>query len=69
MDVLTDMLQTVRLRSHLYGRMELTAPWGMRIDTPHQAGFFVVSRSSCWLEVTGMDKPVPLAGGAHAAPG
>jgi len=26
MDVLTDMLQTVRLCSHLYGRMELTAP-------------------------------------------
>jgi Cupin len=29
MDVLTDMLQTVRLRGHLYGRMELTAPWGL----------------------------------------
>lgn len=63
MDVLTDMLQTVRLRSHLYGRMELTAPWGMRIDTPHQAGFFVVSRGNCWLEVIGADNPVPLAGG------
>ena len=34
MDVLTDVMQTVRVRSHLYGRLELTAPWGIRIDAP-----------------------------------
>jgi AraC-like DNA-binding protein len=63
MDVLSDVMQTVRLQSHLYGRLELTAPWGMRIDAPDRPSFFVVTRGSCWLEMGGGEKPVPLAGG------
>jgi AraC-like DNA-binding protein len=65
MDVLTDVLQSVRLRSQVYGRMELTAPWGMRMDMgaqPHPS-FIVVSRGSCSLEVDGMPGPFMLAGG------
>jgi AraC-like DNA-binding protein len=64
MDVLTDVMQTVRVRSNLYGRAEFTAPWG--IEVPHEpgrAGFFVISRGSCWLEIDGLENPVPLAGG------
>lgn len=63
MDVLTDVMETVRVRSHLYGRLELTAPWGMRVDEPERPSFFVVSRGSCWLDVTGVAGPIPLAGG------
>jgi hypothetical protein len=29
MDVLTDVMQTLRVRSNLYGRAEFTAPWGI----------------------------------------
>ena len=64
MDVLTDVMQTVRVRSNLYGRAEFTAPWG--IEVPQQRGnaqFFVISRGSCWLEMDGLENPVPLAGG------
>jgi len=64
MDVLTDVMQTVRVHSNLYGRAEFTAPWG--IEVPHEpgrAGFFVISRGSCWLQIEGLDNPVPLAGG------
>src|ERR1043165_6075634 len=63
MDVLTDVMQTVRVRSHLYGRLELGAPWGMEFGACDRPGFFIVSRGNCWLEVTGIDGPVPLAGG------
>ncbi len=65
MDVLTDVMQTVRVRSNLYGRSVLTAPWGLRIDGScgGDAGFHVITRGSCWLEVEGVDEPVPLAGG------
>jgi hypothetical protein len=28
MDVLTDVLEAARIKSGLYGRLELTAPWG-----------------------------------------
>ena len=64
MDVLTDVMQTVRVHSNLYGRAEFTAPWGIRVPhEPGRAGFFVISRGSCWLEVDGLESPVPLAGG------
>jgi AraC-like DNA-binding protein len=64
MDVLTDVMQTLRVRSHLYGRAEFTAPWGISVPRePGHAGFFVVSRGSCWLETEGLDHAVPLAGG------
>ena len=64
MDVLTDVMQTLRIRSNLYGRAEFSAPWG--ISVPHEpghAGFFVINRGSCWLEVEGFESPMPLAGG------
>ena len=64
MDVLTDVMQTVRVRSNLYGRAEFTAPWGIRVTKePNRAGFFVISRGSCWLEMEGLVSPVALAGG------
>lgn len=64
MDVLTDVMTTLRVRSNLYGRAEFTAPWGIRVTHKRGgAGFFVVSRGSCWLEVEGIEDPIPLAGG------
>jgi AraC-like DNA-binding protein len=62
-DVLTDLMQLVRLRSHVYGRVELTAPWGMRCDPSDRSGFFIVSRGNCWLELDGEKNQIPLAGG------
>src|SRR5258707_3163160 len=65
MDVLSDILQSIRLRSQVYGRMEMTAPWGMKLDlggSPHPS-FIVVSRGTCSLDVDGVPGPIPLAGG------
>jgi AraC-like DNA-binding protein len=63
-DVLTDVMQTMRVKSNLYGRVEFTAPWGIRADGEcGHAGFLVVLRGSCWLEMDGSREPVPLAGG------
>jgi len=53
MDVLTDVLRAVRLRSHVYGRFELTAPWGLRFAAGEAPVFHIVSRGSCWLELEG----------------
>jgi AraC-like DNA-binding protein len=65
MDVLTDVLRSVRLRSEVDGRLELTAPWGIEFGTGGMRNpyFHVVSRGSCWLEVEGDPAQVPLAGG------
>ena len=32
MDVLTDVLRTVRLQSQCHARLELSAPWGIEVN-------------------------------------
>src|SRR5947207_1308270 len=63
MDVLSDVLRTLRLQNRCYGRFELTAPWGMDVEASHprSSHFYVVSAGSGWLEVDGGG--VPIAGG------
>ncbi|MCC6669126.1 MAG: AraC family transcriptional regulator [Polyangiaceae bacterium] len=63
MDVLTDVLQTVRVSSVCYGRVELGAPWGVRVPESDSASFHVLLRGNAWLEVEGMNDPVALASG------
>jgi AraC-like DNA-binding protein len=65
MDVLTDVLRTVRLRNKCYGRFELTAPWGIEVACrdPRTAHFYVVSRGSGWLEMEGGNQAVWMTGG------
>jgi AraC family transcriptional regulator, alkane utilization regulator len=64
MDVLSDVLHTVRLRSIIYCHSELTAPWGLHVEgIAERAGFFVVTRGSCYLETEGLQAPLALAGG------
>src|SRR6266849_6076058 len=65
MDVLTDVLRTVRLQNKCYGRFELTAPWGIEVEVsdPRSSHFYVVSCGSGWLEVDGSSQAVPMAGG------
>ena len=64
MDVLTDVLDTMHVQSHVQFSMELTAPWGFKVPAKTDwALFFVVTRGSCYLEVEGVAAPVSLAGG------
>jgi len=65
MDVLTDVLDSLRMRSNVFGRIELSAPWGLHVDFGVQGhpSFYVVSRGTCWLELDGGAEPIPLAGG------
>ncbi len=66
MDVLSEVMSLLRTQGQLYGRLELTAPYGVRF--PGDKGIcLVVSRGSCVLEVDdGSGTPVPpmpLVGG------
>ena len=65
MDVLADVMQSVRLQSHVYGRMEMTAPWGLRFafEGGRHPAFYLVSRGTCWLAVDGKADPIPMVGG------
>ena len=62
MDVLTDVLESIHVKSVVFGRLELTAPWGLSMPGGH-AGFYVVTRGACCLQVEGVDEPLQLAGG------
>lgn len=53
MDVLADVLRHVRLKSRIFARYEMTAPWGMKIKTCDHPLFYAVSRGGGTLSVGG----------------
>ena len=61
-DVLTTVMDAVRLRSRVFCRSELKAPWGMALKRSDYAHFHVIERGGAWLRIEGRD-PVALAGG------
>ena len=62
-DVLTDVLETVRVGAACYGRVEAAAPWGIGVEADEQdAKFHVVLTGDCWLDADGQDS-VHLHGG------
>src|SRR5262245_22662789 len=64
MDVLTDVVESVRLTSAIHGRWEFSAPWGLVMDGwPSHACFYVVTRGMARIEVAGPPEPLHAAGG------
>ncbi len=53
MDVLADTLRALRVKTEVYGRLELTAPWGIELAMARPGYFHAVSRGSCWLRAHG----------------
>jgi AraC-like DNA-binding protein len=55
MDVLTDALRSLQSHTEVYGRLDLSAPWGVKLDFGERAtggGFFhAVARGGCWIEI------------------
>lgn len=65
MDVLTEVLRFARTSNQIYGRLELGAPWGMRVEGSAKLAFYAVSRGSAVLD-TGKRRgrvPITLAAG------
>ncbi|MFZ0594689.1 MAG: AraC family transcriptional regulator [Bryobacteraceae bacterium] len=63
MDPITDIFTAMRIESLVYRRLELTAPWGLRIEKGVHACFGMIARGNCWLAIEGEPKPIPLTGG------
>ena len=63
MDVLTDVLNSLRLHGTLYCRSILRAPWCLAFGATRAATFHVIEGGSCWLTIEGQPTPIPLAGG------
>lgn len=64
MDVLNELVKSLKLTGTIYGRAEYTAPWGVQaLNFPGHAGFVVVNRGNCWLETNLLKNAIALAGG------
>ena len=64
MDVLTDILNTLRLKGSLYFRTELTSPWGVYVPAERNvARFHIVIRGHCSLRVEGQKNSLSMANG------
>lgn len=54
MDVLSDVISSMRIGQPGFARAELRSPWGIRFPpSPGTAGFTVILRGSCWLLADG----------------
>ena len=62
MDVLTDVLETLRARGACYARIAAAAPWGLEMPAGDIAVFHLVLEGSCLLRMEGHDD-VALEGG------
>lgn len=51
MDVLTEVIRSARTRTAIYGRLELTAPWGVRIEPRQNLALYAVVRGGAILDV------------------
>lgn len=56
MDVLTDVLTTLRLRGTVYFQADFGAPWGMDIKGGAVASFHLVVQGNCWLRGPGQEE-------------
>jgi AraC-like DNA-binding protein len=61
-DVLGDVLAGLGLRTRLFCRMEVGAPWSMVFGRTELAHFHAVERGGCWLEKA-KARPLALAAG------
>lgn len=62
-DVLADLLRSIHLKSTLYCRAKMSAPWGFRVPHREVASFHIVTGGMCWLTIEGFDEPVLLGEG------
>jgi AraC-like DNA-binding protein len=60
-DVIAEVMESVHLSPAVFGRMEMGAPWRLRVPARDYLSFYVVSTGEAWLEL-------PDAHPAHRGP-
>ena len=50
-DLVSELLDTVRVRSTIYCRSDMRAPWGFGVAAHGDPSFHVVTTGACWLEI------------------
>lgn len=63
MDVLADVLDSLKLRGRFFCRCELSAPWAIGFGAGFFSHFHVITSGSCWLKLEDGSAPVALEEG------
>ncbi len=63
MDVLSDILRTLRLRAQVFLHACFRGDWAVDSSGEHRATFHMVERGNCWLHMADQVEPVSLSGG------
>ena len=50
-DVFGQILEAVHLRTDIFGKLDLGAPWRLKLPEREYLSFYVVARGSAWLEL------------------
>jgi AraC-like DNA-binding protein len=62
-DAVSDLVQAVRVRTTVYCRSVMRAPWGLGVRARDTAAFHLVSDGECVLDVEGAEAPRRLRAG------
>lgn len=60
MDVLGDVLRTIRLRGSIYFNECFCSPWGMSIDSSTKTSFHIIVKGAAWLKLDDKKTPIKL---------
>ncbi|HEX9582185.1 MAG TPA: AraC family transcriptional regulator [Gemmatimonadales bacterium] len=52
-DVMGQILEAVHLRTAIFGKVDLGAPWRLAVPEREYVSFYVVARGSAWLQMDG----------------
>ena len=55
-DVFGEILEAVHLRTAIFGKLDLGAPWRLRLPDREYLSFYVVARGSAWLDLQRMPR-------------
>lgn len=50
-DVMGEILEAVHLRTAIFGKVELGAPWRLQLPAREYLSFYVIARGSAWLQL------------------
>jgi AraC-like DNA-binding protein len=62
-DPVSELLRAVRVRSTVYCRSLLRAPWGFGVEAHGNPAFHVLTSGRCFLEIAGESRQIELAAG------
>ena len=63
MDVISDILRLLDLRSSVYFHSSFCGSWAIDGKNPYQATFHLIARGNCWLHLVDKKTNIPLTGG------